>query len=399
MKNIVVAGAGFAGMWAALAGARQAALSGVEVSIQLISPTAHLTIRPRLYQSNPQALAVPLHRTLQPVGVEHVAATVRSIDAVNKCLNATDDQGVIRDLPYDSLVLAMGSQVEMPEIAGLKTHGFAIDDFQTAVHFDQHLATKAIISGLDTIVIIGGGFCGIEIALEMRGRLSEHLGVDRARNARVVLVDNQSIGGPLGEQALPVIRAALESANIECREHACIVEVRKDQVVFDDGTEIKTDTVLNTAGLRAHPITSTLNLPQDSSGRLKVDDHLRAADHLFAAGDVAAAFADDDHLALMSCQHAMPMGKCAGANAVLDLVAEPLLVYRQPDYVTCLDLGEAGALLTRGWDRQLVMAGQEAKGLKNQINNQWIYPPMDDASLILEAAAMDWHPSRGQLKN
>jgi len=50
---------------------------------------------------------------------------------------------------------------------------------------------------------------------------------------------------------------------------------------------------------------------------------------------------DDQNLALMSCQHAMEMGKFAGYNAGRDLLGLPLRPYWQPVYLTCLDLGRA----------------------------------------------------------
>ncbi|GAA3310105.1 hypothetical protein GCM10020295_76300 [Streptomyces cinereospinus] len=54
--------------------------------------------------------------------------------------------------------------------------------------------------------------------------------------------------------------------------------------------------------------------------------------------------------------------------------------------MTCLDLGPAGAVVTSGWDRTVQTTGQEAKKLKQQINSAWIYPPVDDAGLILRWA-------------
>jgi hypothetical protein len=52
-----------------------------------------------------------------------------------------------------------------------------------------------------------------------------------------------------------------------------------------------------------------------------------------------------------------------------------------PDpYVTCLDLGSYGAVLTVGWDRNVAQTRAEAKDLERKINAEWIYPPVDDAA-------------------
>jgi NADH dehydrogenase FAD-containing subunit len=87
----------------------------------------------------------------------------------------------------------------------------------------------------------------------------------------------------------------------------------------------------------------------------------------------------------MSCQHAMPMGARAGANAVraaLEMEAER---YSQQLYLTCLDLGAAGALLTAGSERDEVLAtGASAKEFKRYINCHLIYPPTGDAAALLK---------------
>ncbi len=69
---------------------------------------------------------------------------------------------------------------------------------------------------------------------------------------------------------------------------------------------------------------------------------------VFATGDAARAACDDEgNYALMSCQHATRMGAFAGNNAAAELLGVPTRPYHQKAYVTCLDLGEAGALFTQ----------------------------------------------------
>ncbi|MDP3768765.1 MAG: NAD(P)/FAD-dependent oxidoreductase, partial [Dehalococcoidia bacterium] len=65
----------------------------------------------------------------------------------------------------------------------------------------------------------------------------------------------------------------------------------------------------------------------------------------------------------------------AGENAARDLLGLPGVPYVQERYVTCLDLGRAGAVLTEGWERRVLQTGDEAKALKRRINTQVIYPP------------------------
>lgn len=123
---------------------------------------------------------------------------------------------------------------------------------------------------------------------------------------------------------------------------------------------------------------------------MAVDDYLRVTGvaGVFAAGDVAAARLDDDHLSVMSCQHGRPMGRYAGYNVISDLRDEPMLPLRIPWYVTVLDLGPAGAVYTGGWDRQVRACGARAKATKQTINTERIYPPLSgDRAALLAAAA------------
>jgi len=156
-----------------------------------------------------------------------------------------------------------------------------------------------------------------------------------------------------------------------------------------DGKRIESNTVIWTVGFRASPLTEQIPGSRDPQGRLHVDGHLKVLGHVdvFAAGDVAYAATDDlGNYAAMSCQHAISLGRYAGNNVAADLIGVAPVTYRQPKYVTCLDLGAWGAVFTEGWDRQLKLVGQEAKDLKTQINTVWIYPPAADRATALAAA-------------
>jgi NADH:ubiquinone reductase (H+-translocating) len=74
------------------------------------------------------------------------------------------------------------------------------------------------------------------------------------------------------------------------------------------------------------------------------------------------------NVAPMSCQHAIPQGKIVGLNVINELEGYSKQKYQQEKYVTCLDLGEWGAIFTTGWNRQVELIKQEAKKVKMFIN-------------------------------
>jgi NADH:ubiquinone reductase (H+-translocating) len=161
-------------------------------------------------------------------------------------------------------------------------------------------------------------------------------------------------------------------------------------VSLSSGEQLTAATVLWCAGMRASPLSEQIPVTRDRLGRIPVDDHLRVIGmpSMFAAGDVAAARMDDEHLSVMSCQHGRPMGRYAGYNVISDLLGEPMLTLRIPWYVTVLDLGPAGAVYTEGWDRVVVANGAAAKATKQTINTRRIYPPLTgNRADLLRAAA------------
>ncbi len=398
-SDILVVGGGFAGMWAALAAAREGAgAPGPGLGITLVSRDAYLTMRPRLYECDPAAMRLPLSDVLDPVGVTLIEAEVEGIDPASRVVAATGADGRPLRLEYGRLVLAAGSVLRPPDLPGIAEHGWSIDTYADAVAFDDRL--KEVLAppcppGGHTFAVIGGGFTGIELATEFRTRIAAHSDKETAAKARIVVIERaEAVGPELGANPRPVIEDALRAAGVELRLGASVAEIGPGFLALDGGERIEAAAVVVTSGLCASPLAGLLPVAGDDLGRLPVDDMLRVegVSRVFAAGDIARAYADDEHLALMSCQHAITMGKFAGANAGRDALGLPLEPYRQPNYVTCLDLGPSGAVLTSGWDRQIELTGADAKARKQMINTSRIYPPLGDREAILAAATVAPRP-------
>jgi len=392
MTNIVIVGGGFAGVWAALGAARQIDEHAAAIDVLLISRDRYLTIRPRLYEADPRSLRVPLHTTLDPVGVSLVEGVVETIDPTRQTVTLGNSQGQHEEHAYERLILAAGSRQKALPVSGATDFTWNIDSYAGAAALDDHLhdvVRHAGSRGNDTIVVVGGGFAGIELATELRDRLASLGNSDIAAAMRIVIVEQaDAIGPELGPGPRADIQRALQSQHIEVLIGTRVDGVREHCVVLSDGREIETTTAVVTAGLEASPLTAQFDVELDAMGRLPVDDTLRVVGvpGVFAAGDVAHAYVDDAHLAMMSCQHAMPMGRYAGHNAAREILGLPLGSYRQSDYVTCLDLGAAGAVFTTGWERTVKLRGDAAKERKRGINTEWIYPPTGDKNTILAMA-------------
>ncbi|UZG58996.1 NAD(P)/FAD-dependent oxidoreductase [Rhodococcus opacus] len=404
-NRVLVLGSGFAGLWAALGAARRLdelhATGTVDVTV--ISAQPFHDIRVRNYEADLSACRIPLSDVLDPVDVGHIVAEVTAIDTTARSVTVSG-RGAQRTQRYDRLVMALGSRVATPDIPGLREFGFDVDTYDGAMKLQRHLAALSD-GGADvsaaTAVVVGAGLTGIETASELPGRLAK---VCAGRNVepRVVLIDhNPYVGSDMGSSARPVIEAALSDNDVETMTGVGVASVDEHGVTLSSGEVLAAGTVVWCAGMRANPLTAQLGGERDRLGRLPVDGYLRVigSPGVFAAGDVAAARVDDDHLSVMSCQHGRPMGRYVGYNVIGDLLGEPMLPLRIPWYATVLDLGPAGAVYTEGWDRQVVSRGAQAKATKVTINTERIYPPLNrdrDALLAAAAPALQARPDPGQ---
>jgi NADH dehydrogenase len=367
---IVVIGGGFAGFWAALAARR---VGAGHLDVVLVSRDPMLQIRPRLYEVDPETLQVDLLPLLQRADVAFLAGDATGLDVAGGALVANEGGKI----PYARLVVATGSAMRRPDVPGAAA-AFSIDTVADAIAFDRHLVGIARHPEPPKVIVVGAGFTGIELALELRDRIARHSTHAQAECARIILLDRAPVvGSRLGSRPRPIIEQALSQARIDVQLGVTITELGSRAVRLATGETLFGDAVVLTTGMVAAAFADCVPGERDSLGRVLVDRSLRApaAPDVFVAGDAAAADGGDGHPILQSCQHALQLGRYAGENAARDVLGLPVVAYAQPPYITCLDLGRSGAVFTRGWERTVDMTGARAKAAKRRINTEVIYPP------------------------
>jgi NADH dehydrogenase len=326
--RLVIIGAGFAGMYAALSAARLRDIQGAspeELEIALVAPEPTLVVRPRLYEPT---LTAPLQDVLKAIDVVYVQGSAETIDTQSRVVEIVAAKGAKKRLSYDRLVVATGSRLFRPNVPGLAEHGFSVDQLDDAIALDRHLhslADRPAKNGRDAVVVAGRGFTGIEAVTEMPARLRAILGKDA--KPRVIIVDrNSAIAPDMGAGPRPVIEDALRKLGVETRLGAGVAALDKSGVTLSDGERIESETVIWAAGFRAAPLTAQIPAERDNLGRLLVDRDLRVprVASVFATGDAARKASDDlGNYALMSCQHATRMGAFAGNNAAAETAGSP----------------------------------------------------------------------------
>ncbi|KIW66304.1 hypothetical protein PV04_08501 [Phialophora macrospora] len=328
-------------------------------------------------------MSAPLTDLFSATGIQYVQGKVDLIRPAQQEVEAVDSTGKRSTLSYSRLILATGSRLDRPNIPGLREYAFSIDQIDEAAELDKHLNSLASLPDTperNTVVVVGGGFTGIEIGAELPARVRAILGKDT--KVRIVIVErNADIGPELGPGPRPTIIQALTELGVEMKLGAEVKSVEPSGVVTSNGETIGALTVVWTGGLAADELTSQIGGPKTQQDRLIVDRDLRVPsdEKIFAAGDTAFAMTDDQgNHTMMSCQHATILGRSAGHNAAADLLKIDTRPYSQPRYGTCLDLGPWGAVIGVGWTRETMLVGPEAKAVKRWINSSLIYPPKAD---------------------
>ncbi|EPK7418083.1 TPA: FAD-dependent oxidoreductase [Klebsiella aerogenes] len=391
-KQILIVGAGFAGMWAALSAARLAEKNQQQaIDITVIAPQPELRVRPRFYESDVPSLVAPLQPLFDATGIRFLRGSVSQIHPADKTVTWTGSNGESHTQNWDRLVLASGSHVNRAMVTGAAQHAFDLDQLESATTLENHLialAQRPQSDARNTVVVCGGGFTGIEMAMELPTKLRAIFGSNA--KTRVVVVERGPQPGSRYSDALrEVIVQASKELGVEWLVNAEVASVDAAGVKLKDGQRIDSQTVIWTVGVQANNLTAQIDAPRDRQGRLHVNAELQVMgyDDIYATGDVAYAATDDKgNHALMTCQHAILLGKFAGNNAAAGLLGVAPLHYRQETYVTCLDLGAWGAVYTEGWDQQVKLTREEAKKVKVSIVSDLIYPPKADKTSAFEMA-------------
>ncbi|HAS1310523.1 TPA: NAD(P)/FAD-dependent oxidoreductase [Enterobacter bugandensis] len=391
-KQILIVGSGFAGMWAAVSAARLSEKQGNNsLEIAVLAPLPELRVRPRFYEEKVSTLVAPLTDLFAELDITFIAGHAEQIDTTAKTVLYRMSNGAHATASYDRLILATGSQTKRPPIAGLADYAFDIDQLESAQVFERHLDSLALRPSTperNTVVVCGGGFTGIELATELPARLRAHFG-DNTEIKIVVVERGPVIGGRYSDALRKTIAEASEALGVEWRLKSEVEAIDAHGITLKNGERIAAATVVWTAGVEANPLSLQIDGERDSQGRLVVTETLQVPAHpdVYATGDMAHAKTDDaGNTALMTCQHAIQLGKFAGHNAAASLLNVAPYPYRQVNYVTCLDLGAWGAVYTEGWEQAVKSVRDEAKKIKIAITNELIYPPAADKAVAFAAA-------------
>ncbi len=300
-RRVIVLGAGFGGLEFCKK------FSIEEVEIIVIDRQNHHLFQPLLYQVASAGLSAP--EIAQPIrqifsGRMDISIVLDEVLAINLNERKVRLRESDSELTYDYLIIALGAQTNYfgNDSWSVHSHGLKTLDDATRIRHRVLLAfEKAEYAGNDsirerlmTIVVIGGGPTGVELAgafaelvRHVFKRDFRHIDLSKARIILIEAAPRILLSFP--ERLARRGRDQLEKLGVEIRTGAKVNEIRKGEVVLENEI-IEAENIIWSAGVCANPITRELNVEKDKSGRIKVsaDLSLPGFSNVFAVGDIAA---------------------------------------------------------------------------------------------------------------
>jgi NADH dehydrogenase len=366
--RVVIVGGGFAGVAAA------EGLKGAAVDVLLIDRKNHSTFQPLLYQvatatQNENEVARPFDDILEgQKNARFLQGDVLDIDTDRRCVVVGQD---VTEVPYDYLVLAMGSETSWLGHDDWEGKAIGLKDLDDAKILHQKVL-RALQAGsavddaaerqkLLTFVVVGGGATGVEMAgaLAQLARDNKEKGGKRAGGKgsakdgvqpRVILLEQGDRVLPAFEPELSAkAKEGLERLGVDVRLGAAVIDMKPDLVETTAGP-IAARTTVWAAGVQAASLTQRLRLPhdeggypveRDEGGRVVVgaDMGVPGLQNVFAVGDIAHAVGADGEV----LPGLAPVAEAEGA-----LVARAIRSDLEKKARPALDYHDKGAMAVLG---------------------------------------------------
>jgi NADH dehydrogenase len=369
-KRIVILGAGFAGIQAAVELDRALGRSG-EIEVTLVSDQNYFLFTPLLPQiasSNidPRHIAQAIRDLRGARRFRFLRASVGRVDLDRREIYSRSgkaDPLSAAPILYDYLIFAPGSRTDYFGIPGAQENTLDFKSLEDAVvlrermldiceHAD-HSTDATLRRKLLTFVVVGGGYTGIELVTEWHDLLfgyvaKRYRGISADDIRLIVLEAGADILRGVHPKLAEHSRHRLARKGIQVRANTPATRCFPDGVEVKGGEIISAGIVVWTAGVRAHPLIESLPGPHDRIGRAVVNESLQLAGHpeVFIAGDSAAATSASDapRVAPVAIDH----GRIAALNIIHQMRNEPLESYRYISKGMLVSLGMNYAVVNIG---------------------------------------------------
>lgn len=353
--RVVIVGAGFGGVFAARA------LASSPADVLLVDRNNYHLFLPLLYQVAaaelaPEDIAHPVRSMLRRLrGASFVCDDVLEVDRGGGVLVTPT-----RRIPYDYLVLAAGSATHFFGVPGAQELAFPLKTLEEGIALRNHILScferasaepdPSLRRRLLTFCVVGGGATGVEFAGALaeliRGPLARDFPGSAGGDARVVVLEAQDgvlPGMPARLRGYAVKR--LSGIGVDVRLRAPVSRLTPGLLCLADGSEIPTETVVWTAGVRGETFTGGAGIPARGDGRIPVGPTLQVAGHpeIYVVGDLSY-FEQDGRPLPMVAPVAAQEGTAAARNIARSIAGHAPFPFRYRDPGSMVILGRNAAV-------------------------------------------------------
>jgi NADH dehydrogenase len=330
--QIVILGGGFAGVEAARYLDRTMA-KRADVEVTLVSRDNFTLFTPMLDEVasgdlEPAQICNPLRKLVRHVTI--LNGEIKAIDLVARQVTISYGIGTLtRELPFDHLVLALGSETNYSGIPGVAEHALGIKTLGDAVMLRAGVIAMLEAASVEsdparrrrmlTFVVAGSGFAGVETVGAINDLAREslpHYGLVDPHEVRVVLIAGKAILPEIGETFGLYTQEKLRERHVEIKLGARVIAYVEGAVHCSDGETIPTDTLIWAAGVSPSPLLK--DIPCELlNGKVVVDPTLEVPQTpgVWAVGDCAAIIDPTSKLPYPpTAQHALREGRHAARN-------------------------------------------------------------------------------------
>ncbi|MFH7337346.1 NAD(P)/FAD-dependent oxidoreductase [Streptomyces sp. KHY 26] len=333
--RIIVLGAGYTGATAAGRLARR--LRREDVAITLVNAEADFVERVRMHQlATGQDLPPrPLDAMFTGTGVSLKLARVTAVDAERRAVTVTGERGTREELPYDTLVYALGSGWHDQGVPGVAEHAHDIANRPGALRLRARLAD---LGAGAPVIVVGGGLTGLEAATEL---------AEARPDLDVVLAVRGGLGDGLSAKGRRHLREVCDRLGVTVHEHTAVDAVAAGHVTTAAGASLPSEATVWTAGFAVHPIARATTLETGDNGQIVVDRSMRSVSHpqVYAIGDAALAMGPGDKPLRMSCASGVPAAWQAADAIAARLSGGKVPVTPVRYYQQCISLGRGDGLI------------------------------------------------------
>lgn len=372
MANIVILGAGFAGL--ATAKELERLLRPNEGCVTLISRDNYQLFTPMLPEVSSGGLetrhiVTPIRGELK--ATNFVLGSVSGVDLEKREVYVEHSLSDSRSVyPYDQLVLALGAVTSTFNLPGVAEYTLPLKTLT-----DAETLRNTVIATLEladvtqdpderlrllTYVIVGGGFTGVETAGELIDLFSSivrfYPSIRREEISMVLLEAGSSLLPDLAPQMGKYSKKNLTKRGVNVILEDGVASVDQLGLTLQSGRRIESHTVVWSAGAKPTPIAAMLDLPKTRRGAIVVGTDLAVADHpgIWALGDCASIpTGEGAETQPPTAQHAIREGPLLARNIVSVIRGEKTVPFKYASMGSMASLGARRGVVQLPGDRVL----------------------------------------------